>query len=320
MSYALLFPLQPQHPEQVVPFAEAVSRGRAGRLWMGQSFGVESHQMFAYLAGRGLRIPTGLGVTLMPLRHPMEAAAQARSVALLTGRPVVAGYGAATPELVRGLRGEPYARPASAGAGYAATVRGMLKKGVSGHACEACVATGALSPMKHPPVEVGLGVLRPGMARAAGSVADVAVTWMTPPAYVRDTLIPALAEGAAGRRPPRVATVVHCGLAEPGRDPARLLLSAARGHLSSRHYSDMLRRAGVPADPSDPEGGARAMVDAGVYAYGAPGEVADRLRAYREAGVDEVVVNTGGVAAVEGLKAGLIDAERILAELADADA
>nr|WP_062339007.1 LLM class flavin-dependent oxidoreductase [Herbidospora sakaeratensis] len=319
MSHAVMFPLQPSHPEQVVPFADLVNRGRAGRLWLGQSFGVESHQVFAYLAGRGLRVPAGLGVTLMPLRHPMEAAAQARSVALLTGRPVVAGYGAATPEMVEALRGKPYARPATAGAGYAAAVRGLLGKGVSGHVCEACTASGTLPPMNHPTVEVGLGVLRPGMARAAGGVADVAVTWMTPPAYVRDTLIPALAEGAAGRRTPRVATVVHAGLDGPGRDPVRLLLSVARGHLGSQHYTDMLRRAGVPADASDPVAGARAMVDAGVYAYGTLDEVVARLRAYREAGVDEIVVNTGGIGAVEGLKAGLADAGEILTALEDAD-
>ncbi|WP_066371473.1 LLM class flavin-dependent oxidoreductase [Herbidospora mongoliensis] len=319
MSYALLFPLQPQHPEQVVPFAEVVNRGQAGRLWMGQSFGVESHQMFAYLAGRGYKVPTGLGVTLMPLRHPMEAAGQARSVATLTGRPVVAGYGAATPEMVRSLRGRPYTKPATAAAGYAGAVRGMLGKGVSGHDCEACVATGQLPKMNHPTVEVGLGVLRPGMARAAGGVADVAVTWMTPPAYIKDTLIPALTEGAAGGKVPRVATVVHAGLAGPGRDPVRLLLSVARGHLGSHHYTDMLRRAAVPADSSDPGAGARAMVEAGVYAYGTLDEVVARLRAYRDAGVDEVIVNTGGVGAIEGLKAGLADAEQILAGLADAD-
>ncbi|GAA1014403.1 hypothetical protein Aple_079510 [Acrocarpospora pleiomorpha] len=320
MPPALLFPIQPTYPDQVIPFGELVMNGLAGRLWLGQSFAVESHQMIAYLVGRGIKVPTGLGVTLMPLRHPMEAAAQARSLALLTGRPVVAGYGAATPELVESLRGTPYRKPATAAAGYAGTVRGMLDGVISGHDCEACVARGGLPTMKHAPVEVGLGVLRPGMARAAGGVADVAVTWMTPPGYIKDTLIPALAEGAAGRaRVPRVATVVHVALANPSRDPVKLAQNAAGRHLTAPHYTDMLRRAGVPAAPADPQAGAKALVDAGVYAYGTPQEVVQRLRDYREAGVDEIILNTVGVGVTEGLKAAAADAEQILTALADAD-
>ncbi|MEO3857099.1 LLM class flavin-dependent oxidoreductase [Acrocarpospora sp. B8E8] len=317
MPPALLFPIQPTYPDQVIPFGELVMNGLAGRLWLGQSFAVESHQMIAYLVGRGIKVPTGLSVTLMPLRHPMEAAAQARSLALLTGRPVVAGYGAATPELVQSLRGTPYRKPATAAAGYAQTVRDMLNGVISGHDGE---ARGGLPKMKHAPVEVGLGVLRPRMARAAGRVADVAVTWMTPPGYVRDTLIPALAEGATGRASvPRVATVVHVALAHPSRDPVKLAHNGAGRHLTTPHYTDMLRRAGVPADPADPRAGAKALVEAGVYVYGTPEEVVRRLRDYRDAGVDEIILNTVGVGLTEGLKAAAADAEQILTAMADAD-
>ncbi|WP_214409111.1 LLM class flavin-dependent oxidoreductase [Sphaerisporangium fuscum] len=321
MAPALLFPLQPTHPGEVAPFGRLVMDGLAGRLWMGQSVMAETHQAIAYLAGMGIKVPAGIGVTLMPLRHPMEAAAQARSLALLTGRPVVAGYGAATPELVGALRGVPYEKPATAAAGYARAVRASLGGGIFDHACEACVASVGLPPMEHPPVEVGLGVIRPGMARAAGAVADVAITWMTPPGYVRDVLVPALAAGAAagGRAMPRVATVVHVALAGPGRDPVRLAQAGARLHLTAPHYTGMLRRAGVPADPADPRAGAAALVEAGVYVYGTPEQVVERLRAYREAGVDEVVLNPAGVLRTEGSAAAVADAARILGALADAD-
>ncbi|WP_214102567.1 LLM class flavin-dependent oxidoreductase [Acrocarpospora catenulata] len=309
MVPGLLFPAQQMHPDAVAPFGELVMNRLAARLWLGQSVMAETHQTFAYLAGRGIKVPCGLGVTLMPLRHPMEAATQARSLAVLTGSPVVAGYGAATPELVRALRGAPYERPATAAAGYAQAVRGILDG-----------ETAALPPMKHPPVEVGLGVIRPGMARAAGAVADVIITWMTPPAYLGDTLLPAMAEGAAGRAvPPRVAAVVHVALADSGRDPRKLAHSAAGRHLGAPHYTDMLRRAGVPADPADPRAGAAALVEAGVYVYGTPEEVVERLRGYREAGVNEIILNTAGVARTEGFTAALADAERILGAMADAD-
>ncbi|WP_308016278.1 hypothetical protein [Nonomuraea aurantiaca] len=138
--------------------------------------------------------------------------------------------------------------------------------------------------MSHPPVEVGLGVLRPGMA---GAVADVAITWMTPSHYLEDTLLPALTAGAEGRpRRPRGATVVHVALAAPGRDPRRLAYRAAAGHLRAPHHTDMLRRAGMLTDPADPRAGAAALVEAGVYVYGTAVEVAQRLRGHR---ADEIV-------------------------------
>ncbi|WP_440066709.1 LLM class flavin-dependent oxidoreductase [Streptosporangium sp. OZ121] len=321
MAPALLFPLQPAHPDVVVPFGELVKSGLAGRLWLGQSVMAESHQTIAYLAGRGIKVASGLGVTLMPLRHPLEAATQARSLAVLTGRPVVAGYGAATPELVKALRGAPYDRPAAAAAGYAQALRAILDGEMPPASCEAYAGGGGgLPPMRHAPVEVGLGVLRPGMARKAGAVADVAITWMTPPGYVRDTLMPALAEGAARRgTPPRVAAVVHVALAGAGRDPRRLAQAGAGHHLQAPHYTDMLRRAGVSADPADPRAGAAALVEAGVYVYGTAQEVAERLRGYREAGVEEIVLNPAGVMRTEGYKAALADAEQILDALADTE-
>jgi hypothetical protein len=318
-AVAVLFPRQPTHAEHLAPYAKAVVAGAARRLWTGQSLQAESHQSFAYLAGMGIKPAVGIGVTLMPLRHPYEAAVQARSLALLTGQPVVVGYGAATPEFVAGLRGAPYRRPATAAAGYAATVRGLLAGEVVRRQDEAAHCHAALPGVgAHPTVEVGLGVLRPAMARAAGAVADVAITWMTPPDYIRDVLSPALAAGALGRcRPPRIATVVHAALARPGRDPRRLLLAGARPHLGAPHYTDMLRRAGIAAYPDDTAAGAQAFVDAGAYAYGTAADVAKHVRAYRDAGVDEVVLNLCGVALAEGDGAAVEDLTEMLTAIGD---
>ncbi len=229
----------------------------ARRLWTGQSLKVETHQAFAHLAGAGIRVPVGTGVTLMPLRHPYEAALQARSLALMTGRTVVAGYGVGAPAFVRSLNGRPCASPRTMAADYLRTVRSLIDGEIVDHAGDYHELRGRLIPMDHPGVEVGVGVLRPNMARTAGGVADVAITWMTPPGYVADTLLPALEEGAKDRDACcRVATVVHVAVERGGRDPYVLAHTAAAGHLAADHYTDMLRRAGVPADPADPRAGA----------------------------------------------------------------
>ncbi|WP_455353365.1 hypothetical protein [Streptomyces sp. SYSU K217416] len=82
-----------------------------------------------------------------------------------------------------------------ASVGYLEELRRLLHSAEHG-------GTGALAlpGMDHPGVELGLGVLRPVLARAAGRVADVAISWMTPSAYLRDVLVPALAKGFHLRR------------------------------------------------------------------------------------------------------------------------
>ncbi|MFI6730791.1 LLM class flavin-dependent oxidoreductase [Streptomyces sp. R-74717] len=123
---AILFPSQPDSPKTVAPFAALIQQIGARRLWMGQSLKAETHQVLAHLAGMGHSVPVGTSVTLMPLRHPYEAALQARSLALITGHAVVAGYGASAPGFVRSLTGAPYASPRSAARDYLTSVRSLL--------------------------------------------------------------------------------------------------------------------------------------------------------------------------------------------------
>ncbi|MFJ2033277.1 LLM class flavin-dependent oxidoreductase [Streptosporangium sp. NPDC087985] len=310
---SVIFPSQPGDASEVQPYAELVKRGAASRLWMGQSLRAETHHVLAYLAGNGYRVPAGTSVALMPLRHPFEAAVQARSLALLTGHPVVAGLGASAPEFVTQLNGVPYSRPATMAGEYLSTVRTLLSGG--------SVRGFVLPPLRHPRVEVGAGVLRPGMARVAGAHADVAITWMTPPEYIEDVLAPALHEGAGEHRdPPRIATVVHAAVDRPGRPSVRLAYLAAQAHLRSAHYTDMLRRAGLDVDPDDPGTGARTLVESGIFATGTAEQIAGRLRDYHRAGVDEVIVNTAGVFFARGSRAALADAEEILSALEVGDA
>ncbi|GLW09881.1 hypothetical protein Misp01_50100 [Microtetraspora sp. NBRC 13810] len=305
---SVFFPSQPHAVRDVEPYADLVKRGIAARLWLGQSLLSETQQVVARLAGGGLPVPTGTAVTLMPLRHPVQAAVEARSLARITGHPVVAGFGASAPEFVTVLNGEPYARPATVAREYLSTVRSLLDGGA--------VRGFRLPPLRHPPVEVGAGVLRPGMARVAGACADVAITWMTPPAYVAGTLAPALRQGAGDDRPPpRIATVVHAAVDRPGMDAGRMAFLAAGHHLGSAHYSDMLRRAGLAVSPDDPAAGARALVESGLFVTGTAERIADRLREYHRAGVDEVIVNTSGVFLTAGRQAAATDAEEILTAL-----
>lgn len=304
-----MLPFAPQRPQQLTPYFALAQRTPLARVWSGQSLTVTPDQLFTYMSGLGLGVAAGLGVTLAPLRHPFDAAAQARSLAVVTGRPVVAGYGSGTPELVEALHGSAYRSPRTAMAEYLRAVRGFLDQ--DSH------PPVPLPELPHPPVELGLGVLRPGLARTAGAVADVAVTWLCPPWYLRDTIVPALRAGAAdaGRDAPRVAAVVHLALDKDGRDPHQVAFTATGAHLRGAHYVDMLNRAGVAADAADPIAGARALLDAGVFVTGDAAAVAKRLDEYRLAGVDEVVLNVGGVALLDGVRASVAELAAVVGQL-----
>ncbi|KAF5995827.1 MULTISPECIES: LLM class flavin-dependent oxidoreductase [Streptomyces] len=311
---SVVYPLQASHVAHVVPFARLLQQRGRGRLWLGQSLGIETHHVFAALAGSGLQIPFGSSVALSPLRHPYDAAVQARSVAQLSGLPYVAGIGPGSTDFQRSVRSGPLPKPVTAAREYLTTMRALVDGQVVHADTDEYSTHTSLPTMSSPPVEYGLGVLRPAMARAAGQVADVAITWLTPPAYVRDVLLPAMRDGAAetGRPVPRVATVVHAAVARPGRDMVDTAFAAARAHLSAPHYTDMLRQAGIPAEASHPRKGAELLVESGTFVSGTPQEIAAGLDVYRAHGVGEVILNLCGVLNAHGLGAAITDLTDIL--------
>ncbi|WEH16911.1 LLM class flavin-dependent oxidoreductase [Streptomyces sp. VNUA24] len=317
-SYSVLLPFLPRRPEQILPYAGLVHWSNASRLWQGQSVMIEPHQGFVAAAGAGFRVPTGLGVTLMPLRHPYEAALQARSLAMATGQPVTAGFGPGGRPLQRSLLGEPYRSPLTAAREYLSIVRGLLAGDAVDVRGEYFSCRAEMPRYPAPRVEIGLGVLRPGMARLAGEVADVAVTWLTPAHYLRDTVLPAMREGAGdkGRGTPRLTAIVPLALARPDREPAELALASNAAHLQGAHYIDMLRRSGTDVAGDDPAANAKALVDGGAFLSGDPDELVAKLGAFRDAGVDEIVLNLTGVCNLYGPQAALDETKRILAALA----
>jgi alkanesulfonate monooxygenase SsuD/methylene tetrahydromethanopterin reductase-like flavin-dependent oxidoreductase (luciferase family) len=234
------------------------------------------------------------------------------------GCPAVAGFGPGAAALQASLNGAPYASPLTASREYLAIVRRLLDGDAVDHSGVYFSMHGRLPPLPGAQVELGLGVLRPRMARLAGEVADVAVTWMTPPRYLAERILPALRAGAAptGRAVPRTAAVVPVALDRPDRDPVELALAGHRAHLSMPHYCAMLGRAGIAADPTDPEAGARALVAGGGFVTGSPDAVAEQVGAYHAAGVDEVVLNVAGVCQRYGVRAALDELKTVFDALA----
>ncbi|MGW6578222.1 LLM class flavin-dependent oxidoreductase [Streptomyces globisporus] len=307
MAISILLPFMPTEGKEILPFTNLIQEGAAERLWTGQSLMLEPHTTLAYAAGAGANIPFGTSVTLLPLRHPFQAALQARSLAALSGHPFVAGLGTGPRPFVQALRGSTYASPLGAVREYTTIVRRLLAGETVELAGDYYGMHGALPPLETPPVQLGLGVLRPKMAELAGQIADVAITWLTPPGYLARTLLPALTRGAEREQRPRpkVTAVVHVSLDAPRREHARVILAATHAHLQAPHYQAMLRLAGIAVDPHDLLATATRLISSGTVAVGSIDDILRTVRAYYAAGADEVVLNTIGLQTVNGTAASL---------------
>src|SRR4051812_23208110 len=284
-----MFPHQLVDPDAILPFGRLTQEIGAARLWLGQSLGIESHPAVAYLAGAGCKISIGMAVGLTVLRHPYDAAFQARSLARLMGQPVAIGYGAAYPAYVASVQGRPYDKPAAAVGEYIDIARRLANNHMVAHNGDLFTVHNRLPPMSTPKVEIGAGVLREAMARITGRCGDLAITWLTPLNYIQDVIMPAVAAGARGfQKPPRIIAVVHAGLDRPGRDPNLLAQHGSISHLQAPHYVAMLRAAGLDVDASDPISGARQLVQEGIHLYGDAEHIAAEIAKYHAIGVDEV--------------------------------
>jgi 5,10-methylenetetrahydromethanopterin reductase len=309
-------PYMPIRPEQAVPFAALVLQTEACRLWMGEARYLEQHQVFAFLAGLGVRIPAGFAVDVMPLRHPFSAAIATNSVAAITGQPVAMAIGPGATMVQGNLAGAPYRSQIGAVEEYLRILRPLVSGRPADQSGEFFSFHGELPPRSAhiPEPELGLGVLRPRMAELAGSLADFAVTYLTPKAYLEEQIVPALARGAegAGRLQPRVVALVPCTVARPGRDPVALAYSP---HLQLPHYVGMLAKAGLPVDLGEAHVNARAAIEGRAHLSGGVDEIVEGLLDFGLV-TDEVVVSVAGVCQAFGPRAALADLQEILAVLA----
>ncbi|MFE9703329.1 LLM class flavin-dependent oxidoreductase [Streptomyces sp. NPDC005930] len=309
-TISVMYPAMPATLGDVLPYARVAENTSGRRLWLGQSFTIETHTVFAALTGMGIDVGFGTAVTLMPLRHPMTAAVNARSIAALSGHTYISGLGPGGRELQRRVNGRPYDKPVTAARHYIRMMRTLLDGSMATDDGPWQTEGIEIAKLDTPAVEIGLGVLRLPMARLAGEAADWAITWLTPLSFLRERLVPAMEEAArAAGRPtrPRVASVVHCALDRPGRNLQQISLKAVGPHLIAPHYTDMLNQAGIPVDRSDPAAGAQLLIDHNLFATGTADDIAGTIAAYHQAGIDDVIVNVCGLHMHEGPGAAIRD-------------
>lgn len=252
---------------------------------------VDALTLFAAAAARTERVLLGTSITRTWPRHPISMAEQAAVVGGLAPGRFRLGLGPASSSST-----EPYGihweRPLSHLRAYVKICKALLQDGSVDLEEGGLVAHSRLA-VPPPGVPVMASALRARSFEICGEVADGAITWICPAAYVRDVGLPALRAGAArvGRSaPPLMLHVPVC--VHPDREAARTALRARFAPYAQRaHYAAMFEAAGLPEAR---EGHwSDAMLDAAAV-YGTETQVADGLRALQAMDVGEVFVSPVG--------------------------
>ncbi len=160
-----------------------------------------------------------LGTAIVPTypRHPLALAQQTLVVCALAPGRFTLGVGPSHRPTIEGMFGLDMGQPLEHLREYVTVLKGALAGRVDFdgayyrvHAQVALPAGGtAAAGGSNQLAPVMISALRRNAFRLAGEVADGAISWLCPPAYLRETALPALQAGAEGAGRPVPPLVAH---------------------------------------------------------------------------------------------------------------
>ncbi|MCB1246506.1 MAG: LLM class F420-dependent oxidoreductase [Acidimicrobiia bacterium] len=302
-------------------------------VWTAEAYGTDAATPLAYIAARTERIKVGSAVLQMPARTPAMTAMTATTIDRLSHGRLILGLGVSGPQVVEGWHGRPYGKPLGVTREYVAIVRAMLRRDapVSFHGdvyrlpYDAEDATGLGKPLKlmmgpeNPDVPIYIAAIGPRNVELTAEIADGWLPVFFSPEQTKAVYEPSLASGFARSgvegKPAsfQIAPTVYA-LVSDDLDAARLqmkpslaLYIGGMGARGKNFYNDLARRYGYEAEAEAIQdlylAGKRmeatmavpdALVDE-VSLVGSRGRIADRLDAWRAAGVTTLVVGTTDV-------------------------
>jgi F420-dependent oxidoreductase-like protein len=321
--------------------AEEAERCGFHSVWTSEAYGSDAVSPLAWVGARTERVRLGTAIMQMPARSPATTAATVATLDLLSGGRVLLGLGTSGPQVAEGWHGQAWGKPLTRTREYVEIVRTILRRDapLEHHGEHYDVpysgadATGLGKPLKlivHPPrpdVPIYLAAIGPKNVALAAEITDGWLPIFFSPERFAETHLPMLEEGFArrGGRPddwdlaPHVP-VVFADDVTAARDALKPLLALYVGGMGAKgrnFYTRLAERYGyadAAATVQDlylagKKGEAAAAVpDALVDEVALVGDrarIADRLGAFRDCGVDTLV-----------LQARQPEALRLLADLA----
>jgi F420-dependent oxidoreductase-like protein len=320
--------------------AEEAERCGFHSVWTSEAYGSDAVSPLAWIGARTTTVRLGTAIMQMPARSPATTAATVATLDLLSGGRVLLGLGTSGPQVAEGWHGQAWGKPLTRTREYVEIVRAILRREapLEHHGEHYDIpysgpgATGLGKPLRiivHPPradVPIYLAAIGPKNVALAAEIGDGWLPIFFSPERFADTHRPMLEEGFArrGGRPDgwdlaaHVPVVVTDDVAA-GRDFLKPLLALYVGGMGAKgknFYTRLAERYGYAdaaaaiqdlylAGKKDDAIAAvpDALVDE-VALVGDRARIADRLAAFRECGVETLI-----------LQARQPEALRLLAEL-----
>jgi alkanesulfonate monooxygenase SsuD/methylene tetrahydromethanopterin reductase-like flavin-dependent oxidoreductase (luciferase family) len=249
--------------------------------------------LMAY-AARSEHLRLGTGVTPIYSRTPATAAMSFATLDEYSGGRAIAGFGVSHRPAVEAWYGQTIDKPIAEMREYVGIVRAILRGEAppQGDKFRSHFQFMGLEP--RPDIPIYVAGLAPGMLRLAGEIADGVVLWLCNPEYIRNTVVPMVAEGRAKAGKPVegfdiVAAVPSAVTGEPDEAKAQL-----RGELipyfSLPFYRKMIELSGFEDDIAafDAAGADPSKISdrflTTLAAIGSAEEAAATVRSYAEAG------------------------------------
>ncbi|GAA5151981.1 TIGR03564 family F420-dependent LLM class oxidoreductase [Pseudonocardia eucalypti] len=237
----------------------------------------------AGLVGRELPELT-VGTSVVPIigRHPLVVAAQTRTTQAATGGRFQLGLGLGARNFLEPLFGVTEPRTITQLREFLTVLDPLLRTGEVDFAGQTLTArtawSGHLPGAQPPPVLVA--AMGPKALRVTGELADGTLPYLAGPKTLAEHVVPTITEAAsaAGRPAARVATLVATVVTDRAEEIRARAVQEMAFYETIPSYRAMLDREGV----------ARAGE---LAAIGSAEQVAEQLRAYRDAGATELVLS-----------------------------
>jgi F420-dependent oxidoreductase-like protein len=280
--------MAPDAPALLDMIVEAESNG-VRQLWMTQGpTTIDSLTLYAAAFQRTSQIRLGTSIVPTYPRHPLALAQQAATVAAFGPGRLRLGVGPSHRPAIEPTYGIKMELPLVHLREYIDVLRGALWDGRIEYQGRFFTAKAALN--SPPQVPLLISTLGEGAFRLAGEVADGAISWNCPPAYLHDVGLPALRAGAQAAKRPTPPLVAHVWVSlsrdtEAVRQAARNTLS---GYARLPFYANMFAAAGYPVQDGSVSD---ALIDSLVI-MGEAGTVTARLKELLESGLDELLLTS----------------------------
>lgn len=260
-------------------------------VWVTHGVGRDSFVVLAAYGAATSRIGLANGVVPIYPRHPVVMAQQALTLAEMTGGRFRLGIGVSHKPSMEDMLGLALREPLAVMREYVSVLRGALAEGADVQGRHYRVRWRMGMPALPPAPPIYLAGLSVRMLELAGEIADGAVLWLSPPAYVRDVAVPAIERGRrrAGKALEGFEVIAAVPLAvtgDPGRAMDAFRVELAR-YLSLPFYRAMFEKASLAEEVRafDREGQTPLAFARAVGAVGDAAAARALVEAYRAAGV-----------------------------------